>query len=461
MRWPGAPAGVTLTKPNVVVIGAGVAGLAAARRLVAAGCDVTIVEARERIGGRVWTLHEPGLGVPIELGAEFVHGGAPAVYAMARDAGLAVIDVAGEPWTGERETHGSGQDFLARVGRALGKLDAQRRPDRSFATALGAMRSVSAADRRAAEQFVRGFEAADPSLISERWLAGASAGMGTGKLTDDGRSGRVLGGYDGIVNALAAPLRSRILLGRVATRVHWKNGEAVVHTVSPEADASAQIPARAVIVAVPLGVLAASPDAPAHIQFDPPLRSKMRALHRLHMGAAIRVALVLDEPVWLSAAFTKRRGGHDFRRLSFMFGQTGAEFPVWWTQYPLHAPLLVGWCGGPAARTLSSRPREALVEAALRSIAVGFRMTKRSMQRHVRAAHVHDWNNDPYTLGAYSYPGVGGVGAGAVLARPHERTLFFAGEHTDDKGRNGTVDGAIDSGERAAAAALRHGLRAD
>ena len=83
------------------------------------------------------------------------------------------------------------------------------------------------------------------------------------------------------------------------------------------------------------------------------------------------------------------------------------------------------------------------------------------MARHVRAAYVHDWNGDPYTHGAYSYPGVGGIGAGPALARPVERTLYFAGEHTDGHGRNGTVDAAIESGERAAARLLRDVADAD
>jgi monoamine oxidase len=438
-----------------VIVGAGVAGLAASRPLAAAGYDVTVVEARERLGGRVWTVHDSELAVPIELGAEFVHGSAPSVYATAREAALAVIDIAGERWTADRKQLRPARDFLPRVDRVLGRLDAKRRPDRSFAEALAAMRSISPAERRAAEQYVSGFEAADPKLISERWLAAGGAGVGSSKTTGGNRTGRVLGGYDGIVDALASPVRDRIALGRVVTGVRWAAGSAEVRTQSTQGHARADLAARAVVITVPLGVLKAPPGAAAHIEFDPPLESKMSALRRLEMGAAVRVTLVLDEPIWLARAFARRQRA-DLDALSFLVAREGAPFRAWWTQYPLRAPVLVGWCGGPAAQALSAEPRDAVLDAAIRSIATLFRMTQRCLSRRVRAAHLHDWNGDPYARGAYSYPGVGGIGAGAALAQPVERTLYFAGEHTDQHGRNGTVDAAIDSGERAAERVLRH-----
>ena len=416
---------------------------------------MTLVEARERIGGRVWTVREPGLAVPIELGAEFVHGLAAPVYATAREAGLAVIDVAGRRWAGGGAGLRTSGDPLSRVARVLGRLDAKRRSDRSFATALARMRSVGAADRVAAEQFVRGFEAADPQLISERWLAAGAARAHTGKQAGEDCTGRVLGGYDGIVDALASPVRSRIRLGRVVTRVRWRAGAVTARTQSADGRDQADLPADAAIITVPLGVLKAPPGAPARIEFDPPLRSQARALQRLEMGAAVRVALALDEPLWLTRRFAARHPGTDFHALSFLLGRADAAFRVWWTQYPLRAPLLVGWCGGPAARALSAEPRDVVIDAAVRSIAAILRMPKRSLSGHVRATYMHDWNTDSLARGAYSYPGVGGVGAGAALARPIERTLYFAGEHTDRGGRNGTVDGAVRSGQLAAERILR------
>ena len=174
------------------------------------------------------------------------------------------------------------------------------------------------------------------------------------------------------------------------------------------------------------------------------------------MGAAVRVSLRLDEPFWGSPRFSKRRGGTQIDTMSFVSARARESFPVWWTPYPIRAPLLVGWCGGPAAWALSRESREAVINAAVRSLATLFGMTRRTMARRVLAAFTHDWNNDPYSRGSYSYPGVGGADAAAALARPIRGTVYFAGEHTEGGGRNGTVDGAIASGRRAAELLLRN-----
>lgn len=113
-------------------------------------------------------------------------------------------------------------------------------------------------------------------------------------------------------------------------------------------------------------------------------------------------------------------------------------------------PLLVGWCGGPAAAAVSPKPHDAVVDDAVRSIAAILGTTPRAMARRVRTAYTHDWTNDPFSRGCYSYARVGGAGAAQALARPVRRTLHFAGEHAYGRGRYGMVDGAIASGERAA-----------
>jgi monoamine oxidase len=438
-----------------VIVGAGVAGLAAARRLVAAGLEVTVAEARDRIGGRVWTVHDPSLGVPIELGAEFVHGSAPEVNRIARDAALGVVDIVGHRWIGARGHLRLADDYSARLDRVLRRLDAERRPDRSFTDALARMRSISSGDRRMALQYVEGFHAADAKVISEQALAQGEKGVDPRDGVRERRIGRVLGGYDGVVRALASPVMSRIQLGSVVTRVRWRAGEVVIDAQSSRGEKLPDLSARAVIITVPLGVLTAPAGARGRIEFDPPLPSKDRTTRVLAMGAAVRVALQLDEPFWIDRHFAKRRRDGQFDAMAFLFARPPASFPGWWTPYPVHAPLLVGWCGGPAAWALSCEPREAVINAAIRSVARVFGMTQRTMARRVLAAFTHDWNNDPYSRGSYSYARVGGATAATALARPVRGTVYFAGEHAAGPGRNGTVDGAIASGHRAAELLLR------
>jgi monoamine oxidase len=196
------------------------------------------------------------------------------------------------------------------------------------------------------------------------------------------------------------------------------------------------------------GVLTAPSGARGRIDFDPPLPLAERAMQGLAMGAAVRVSLQLDEPFWDSPQFARRHGTAESDAMAFVFSQSPAAFPVWWTPYPVRSPLLVGWCGGPAAWTLSRESPDAVVDAAIRSAATLFGLTRRTMSRRVRAAFTHDWSNDPFSRGCYSYPRVSGDRAAAALARPIRNTVYFAGEHTADRGRNGTVDGAIASGWR-------------
>jgi monoamine oxidase len=143
--------------------------------------------------------------------------------------------------------------------------------------------------------------------------------------------------------------------------------------------------------------------------------------------------------------------------MSFAQALEPIPFPVWWTTYPVEAPMLVGWSGGPSAWTLAGKTPDAISEVAIRSLARVLGMSRPSVERHVRESFTHDWLTDPYSRGAYSYVAVGGSTAGAVLARPIEKTLYFAGEHASS-GRNGTVDGAIASGFRAAGQILRNTL---
>lgn len=432
---------------DAVVVGAGVAGLAAARRLRERGLDVTVLEARDRIGGRVWTVHAQGLAVPVELGAEFLHGETPEIDELAASAGLRTLDIAGRRWLSARGRLRLMDDFWERLDRVMRRLDEEREPDRSFADALARMRGATPADRKLAVQYVEGFHAADTRLVSERALA---EGGSPREDVRERRIGRVVEGYDRIVTALASPIQDVIRLGAVVTRVRWSKGRVAISWRDHGGAPQHEIVARAAIVGVPLGVLAAPPDSAGHIAFHPAVAAVTRATEQLVMGTVVRVALQLDEPFWTDERFAKRVGDERLDTLSFLHARDSADFQVWWTQYPIRAPLLVGWCGGPAAITLARLSRERLIDTAVRSLARLVGMSARAVTSHVVAAFTHDWINDPFSRGAYSYVAVGGDDASRVLSRPVQGTLFFAGEHADREGRTGTVHGAIASGYAAA-----------
>jgi monoamine oxidase len=427
---------------QVVIIGAGAAGLACGQALREKGVKFTILEARPRIGGRILTEHPRGLLVPTELGAEFTHGEAAEVIELAEEKGLRVVDIAGRRFRASSDGLHVLDDFWERLDRVMRRLDEEREPDRTFAEALARNSSIARDDRALALQYVRGFHAANPEIISERALAEGGSPRGDVR---ERRIGRVADGYDSIIDSLAAGIGSRIRLRAVARSVEWEPGVVSVRLTNEQV-----IHGSAVVVTVPLGVLAAAAGERGAIRFDPAIPSKESAVASMAMGGVMRIGLRFDEPWWTTKQFAALAGDERLDTLSFLHGTTGVPFPIWWTSYPVRSPLLIGWCGGPDSFALSGKSKGEIESAALRSLAVLLPVTVPRLRKHLISSHMHDWIADPFSRGAYSYSRVEGDDASKRLARPVEETVYFAGEAADPEGRTGTVHGAIATGRRAA-----------
>jgi hypothetical protein len=154
--------------PDVIIIGAGIAGLAAACELGSAGLSVCIVEARDRIGGRIFSAHDAATGADIALGAEFIHGKPAEIWQPLEQAGVQIVEVGGDPWcvSGDRLCP---CDFFFQVEAILEQMD-DSLPDESFLDFLERCRSNEANDpkkeevKQRATGYVTGFNAADPAL---------------------------------------------------------------------------------------------------------------------------------------------------------------------------------------------------------------------------------------------------------------------------------------------------------
>jgi monoamine oxidase len=431
---------------DIIVIGAGAAGLAATAELARAGRSVLLLEARDRIGGRIWTRLEPGLSAPVELGAEFIHGDSPETAELLRRAGSAAVDTSGEHWSLidgrlQRRT----ESLLGEVRAALEAADVLSQPDVSLETFLASPegRKLPEPARAMARAFVSGFDAADPRLVSLHSLAQE---WRSGGMLDSSQS-RPLAGYRTALLALSAGLdgsRVRLQLQTVVTAVRWSDRSVEIEGLRLGQPFRAT--ARKALVTVPLGVLKARADAPGAIGFIPPLDVKQPALARLLSGPVLKVVLRFARPFW------EGLDGGRYADASF-FHAPGQVFPTLWTALPRRAPLLNAWVGGPAAARLCELPEPQVIRQALDCVSTVFSADAAS---DLQAAYVHDWASDPYARGAYSYEAAGAGNAREVLATPLRGTLFFAGEATDTSGEATTVTGALRSGARAAVEVGRH-----
>jgi monoamine oxidase len=416
------------------VIGAGVAGLAAAGELRRRGFRVAVFEARDRIGGRILTHRDARFPMPLELGAEFIHGEAPLTERLLREARLSKYDLNGDSWLAEHGHLRRDEGFWDQVDRVFDAIDA-RRKDSSFDDFLARRpggKSLAWA-REAARLFVQGFHAADPAELSALSVAPREAGEPSEEAK---RAGRMAEGYDRLAEWLARDLGWDLHLGAPVREIAWERGKAGLTLAN-----GSKVRARAAVVTVPLGVLQTPPDEPGGIRFDPDPPRLRRTLDLLAMGPVIRMVLGFRELPWPD--------GKDLSRLRIL--QTAdPTFAVWWTAYPLRVPVLVAWSGGPPAAAISRRKPEEIEGAALRVLAGHLGVSRRRITSRLAGIWSHDWDRDPFSRGAYSYARVGGSEAAKTLARPVEQTLFFAGEAADEEGRTGTVEGAIGTGLRAA-----------
>ena len=435
--------------PAVIVIGAGLAGLAAACQLGRAGVPVQIIEARDRIGGRVLTHLDPGCDCPIEFGAEFIHGKPPEIWDLLRKAKAEITEVQGDAWCAE-EDRLSPCGFWDDVDKILDQMD-DSKPDESFAAFLDrcCLSPKTKAKQRAkqrAEGYVSGFNAADPTLVGVHWLVKE---MQAEEKIEGARAFRCRNGYKDLLDVFQEELKNysvAVHTETVVQQVHWNAGNVKVGFRNEKGESTFEAPR--VLITLPLSLLKARVGQPGVVQFTPELpRQKKEALYRLEMGKVIRVTLRFRERFWDSI---KPPGAREsLSNMSFLFGQDD-WFPTWWTAHPAKSPIITGWAPFRSAERLSGRSPSFVVEHSLQTLSTLLRVSQSELQNIFGEAYFHDWQTDPFSLGAYSYGKVGANEAQQALVEPIQNKLYFAGEATDTAGNNGTVHGAIASGYRAA-----------
>jgi monoamine oxidase len=417
---------------DVIVIGGGLAGLAATSQLAEAGKTVLLLEARNRLGGRVLTRRIPHLPHPIELGPEWIDQSS-SIFSLLHESGAATVAAEGGRYL---RVGGALERFDEPPRDAESLVDRIRRlpgPDRTLIEAL----DLCCGEARYAESraeflsYVEGFHAADPTRVSARWLARVEETQPA-----DASAFHSLDGVDRALESLLPAADDSVVLqlDTVVEEVEWSRGGVTIR--ARREGARHVYRAARVICTLPLGVLQAG-----SVRFNPALDAKRPGLEGMKMGQATKVILQMRRPFWKSLpGLEDMLFLHDFTQ----------PLPTWWTSSPTETPCITGWAAGPQFARIADHKGDRLLTLATTSLAGALGIPEGDVSQELVNWHYHDWNNDPFALGAYSYVVAGGLDSWKALAEPLEGSLYFAGEATVGDGYNATMEGAVESGKRAA-----------
>lgn len=410
---------------NVIVIGAGAAGLMAASVLAENKYRVTVVEARDRTGGRIHTQIPSSFSFPVETGAEFIHGHQSLTHALARQSKAGLSRVLGK-WYQFRNGAVQRHNFFDKDWEHFNRRLAELKTDMD----MGSFINTHFAElkyrqlRQKITAFVQGYDAADMNEVSALSLKDEWAE------TDDAHQYRIKGGYATLIRHLEKELRKNggiVLTSSPVEEIQWSRGQVRVAIRGGRI-----IDGDKVIITLPVGVLQKGP-----VKFSPSLTGHEKAFHNIGFGGVIKFFFRFDTSFW-------QRPGHHLKDAAFVISD--AEIPTWWTQFPDDSPVLTGWFGGPETFNVDHNAA-VLYEKAAHSLAYIFNMPVDGIKAHVRDWFIADWVADPFARGAYAFAKVATPAARELLTRPVDDTLYFAGEALYAGPAMGTVEAALVSGK--------------
>ena len=408
---------------KVVIVGAGACGLMAARELYRAGHVVIILEARDRIGGRIFPQSIDEFGYEAMGGAEFVHGEAPVTNALVLEAGLR-YEQPTEWWSvtdGEPSRSQTPSPHKPELERVLATIEHDMTVQSFLDTHFPGEEYADI--REYARRWTESYDAGDvtrASVIAMRDSMLFDAQWGQRSITE---------GYGTLLRHLAAGLSGvEIRLKEKVTSIDLSGESVIVH-----AGRSYECDEVLVTVALP---------AISDIVYTPAIPETVAAASMIGFGSVIKILLSFKTKWWGSIRSSI------FERLFFMFSKE--IVPTWWTQYPKEVTTLTGWVAGPKAHALRKKTDDEILRLAIESLSNIFVVPVQTLHAELVHARVFDWDRDQYTRGAYSYPTPETERALEILGTPVLGKLYFAGEAFGDYAQ-ATVEGALASGKETAA----------
>ena len=416
---------------DAIVVGAGAAGLIAAWELVQAGKKVAVVEARNRIGGRIHTIVDENFSMPAETGAEFVHGDLKLTQLLLKKAGIDFTKVSGDIWKKENNELQKQEDFIDDYADLEKKFE-ELEQDISVAQFINEYLQGDKYEelRFTLQNYVEGYYAGDISKASTMALCKELT-------TSDDVQYRIKGGYQKLVDYIFKEAEQKgcfFYLSHDVKQINWQNNHVEVIT------GQKILKAQKVLVTVSLGVLQSG-----HICFSPAIAEKTEAAKQLGFGPVIKIILQFENAFWENRELMHDKNLH---KLSFLF--SGETVPTWWTQHPEEAGILTGWLGGPNADALKNDEEKEILSKALNSLHNIFGLELLLLQKMLKGWHIVNWATDPYNCGGYAYDVVNGKSWREKLKAPLNSTIFFAGEALYEGPEIGTVEAALVTGKETA-----------
>jgi monoamine oxidase len=416
---------------DVIIVGAGAAGLSAARILSRSGKSVHILEARDRVGGRIHTVNGEGFSYPVEAGAEFMHGELPLTQALMKEANVRYGAGHGQTWNLVNNHLSEGNFFDEGWTELMDRLQRMKSD-----MTIGAFLQKYFSDPKyeslveSVSGFVQGYDAADMNKASAMALAEEWR-------SEDIKGYRPVGGYTQLMEFLQKEIQHHkgvLKLSSTVRKIKWNPNEVTIVNAKGET-----VTAQKILITVPISIL-----KDEAIQFDPPLTEHRAALQHLEVGEVIKFLFEFKVPFW------EEQNSPDHRHmpgLNFLFSD--AFVPTWWTQKPNNIPLLTGWLAGPVIQKLQHDDSVLMAEA-IKSLAYLFGCTEDYLLKEIRSSKVVNWSADEFSRGAYAYKTLETATALKTFSKPVDSTIYFAGEALYDGPEMGTVEAALASGSGAA-----------